>query len=48
MEKAVESAQSTASEGDVILLSPGAASFGLFANEFERGKKFKEVVQELK
>lgn len=48
MEKAVELAQSTASEGDVILLSPGAASFGLFANEFERGKKFKEVVRELK
>ncbi len=48
MEKAVELAQNTASEGDVVLLSPGAASFGLFANEFERGKKFKEAVQELK
>lgn len=26
--------------GDVILLSPGAASFNLFQNEFDRGRKF--------
>lgn len=48
MEKAVERARSVASEGDVILLSPGAASFGLFQNEFDRGDKFKEVVKKLK
>jgi UDP-N-acetylmuramoylalanine--D-glutamate ligase len=48
MEKALEFAKSVAETGDVILLSPGAASFGLFANEFDRGNKFKEAVNNLK
>jgi len=47
MEKAVELASGEAQSGDVVLLSPGAASFGLFANEFERGDKFKEAVKAL-
>lgn len=38
MEKAVELAKNMAQSGDVVLLSPGAASFGLFLNEFDRGK----------
>ncbi len=48
MEKAVELARSAAEAGDVILLSPGAASFGLFQNEFDRGDKFKAIVKALK
>jgi UDP-N-acetylmuramoylalanine--D-glutamate ligase len=48
MEKAVELARSVSKEGDVILLSPGSASFGLFVNEFDRGDKFKEAVKRLK
>jgi len=48
MEAAVLFAQQKAEKGDVVLLSPGAASFGLFANEFDRGDKFKEVVEKLK
>ncbi|KKP80314.1 MAG: UDP-N-acetylmuramoylalanine-D-glutamate ligase [Candidatus Moranbacteria bacterium GW2011_GWF2_35_39] len=48
MEKAVELARSVAEKGDIILLSPGSASFGLFINEFDRGDKFKEVVGKLK
>ncbi|PIP28588.1 MAG: UDP-N-acetylmuramoyl-L-alanine--D-glutamate ligase [Candidatus Moranbacteria bacterium CG23_combo_of_CG06-09_8_20_14_all_35_22] len=48
MEKAVELARSVAEKGDIILLSPGSASFGLFINEFDRGDKFKEVVKKLK
>ncbi|OGI28430.1 MAG: UDP-N-acetylmuramoylalanine--D-glutamate ligase [Candidatus Moranbacteria bacterium RIFOXYA12_FULL_44_15] len=48
MEKAVELARREAKEGDVVLLSPGAASFGLFLNEFDRGDKFKEAVKSLK
>lgn len=47
MEKAVELARAAAEPGDVVLLSPGAASFGLFANEFERGDKFREAVKRL-
>jgi UDP-N-acetylmuramoylalanine--D-glutamate ligase len=48
MENAVLSARSRAQAGDSILLSPGAASFGLFENEFDRGDKFKEAVSKLK
>lgn len=47
MEKAVGEAVENAQSGDVVLLSPGAASFGLFANEFDRGDKFREAVEKL-
>jgi UDP-N-acetylmuramoylalanine--D-glutamate ligase len=47
MEKAVVRAKNIADPGDVILLSPGAASFGLFLNEFDRGEKFREAVRKL-
>ena len=48
MDKAVELASQFSENGDVILLSPGAASFGLFLNEFDRGDKFREAVKNLK
>jgi UDP-N-acetylmuramoylalanine--D-glutamate ligase len=48
MEKAVELARIEATNGDVVLLSPGAASFGIFQNEFDRGDKFKAEVNALK
>lgn len=47
MESAVAAAKAKAQPGDVVLLSPGAASFGLFENEFDRGDKFKEAVAKL-
>lgn len=31
----------------IILLSPGAASFGLFNNEFDRGDQFRSAIMEL-
>lgn len=32
---------------DIVLLSPGCASFGLFDNEFDRGNQFRKIVEEL-
>jgi len=48
MEEAVGLASRGAKTGDIILLSPGAASFGLFLNEFDRGDKFRDAVNKLK
>lgn len=44
MEAAVRAAASVAQPGDVVILSPGCASFGLFRDEFDRGDKFREAV----
>ncbi len=48
MEAAVNAAQKKVQTGDIVLLSPGAASFGLFENEFDRGEKFRVAVKNLK
>ena len=40
MKQAVRAARSRARSGDIVLLSPGAASFGMFQNEFDRGMQF--------
>lgn len=47
MGAAVKIAQRLAVRGDCIVLSPGAASFGLFLNEFDRGAQFATAVQKL-
>lgn len=48
MEEAVALARNLAKKGEVILLSPGTASFGIFLNEFDRGDKFKLAVNNLR
>jgi UDP-N-acetylmuramoylalanine--D-glutamate ligase len=45
MAGAVAAAQRLAAPGQVIVLSPGAASFGLFRHEFHRGEEFRRFVQ---
>lgn len=47
LDEAIRAAREAAKQGDVILLSPGAASFGMFANEFERGDAFRAIVRGL-
>ena len=47
MEEAVLEAYKKARVGDIVLLSPGAASFGMFQDEFDRGNKFRQAVKAL-
>ena len=47
LQDAIELGKNSARAGDIVLLSPGAASFGMFVNEFERGEKFREIVNAL-
>ena len=44
MEGAVERAAAAAADGDVVLLAPGCASFGMFRDEFDRGQRFRDAV----
>ena len=44
LEKAVNCAAGKAESADNVALSPGCASFGMFLNEFDRGRKWKETV----
>jgi UDP-N-acetylmuramoylalanine--D-glutamate ligase len=46
--QAIGVARELAQAGDVVLLSPGCASFGMFRNEFHRGDEFKRIVRGLK
>ena len=46
-EEAVQRSYQLADPGDVVLLSPACASFDLFANYEERGRKFKNAVKSL-
>jgi len=45
MRSAVRAARRLARSGDSVLLSPAAASFGLFVHEFDRGDQFVHAVR---
>jgi len=45
LENAAIKALELAAPGDRVALSPGCASFGMFLNEFDRGRKWKEVIR---
>lgn len=42
--EAVKLSKEDIKKGDVILFSPGFASFGMFLNEYERGERFLEAI----
>jgi UDP-N-acetylmuramoylalanine--D-glutamate ligase len=44
-EDAMKAAKELATSGDTVLLSPACASFDLFRNYEDRGRKFKEWVK---
>lgn len=43
--EATVKAGALARKGDVVLLSPGCASFSMFNNEFDRGDQFNQIVR---
>jgi UDP-N-acetylmuramoylalanine--D-glutamate ligase len=45
---AVSEALGMAKKGDIILLSPAFASFGMFKNEYDRGDQFVKIVKSLR
>lgn len=47
MDEAVKTAFRLAEKGDTVLLSPACASFDLFENYEDRGRKFKQAVRNL-
>ena len=44
--KALRETFSTVPEQTAVVFSPGATSFGMFKNEFDRGNRFKEAVRQ--
>ena len=47
MKGAMKFATANGKKGDIVLLSPGAASFGVFKNEFDRGEQFNKAVKRI-
>jgi UDP-N-acetylmuramoylalanine--D-glutamate ligase len=48
LKEAFKNIKPFASKNDVVLLSPGCASFGMFKNEFDRGEQFNALVKKWK
>ena len=48
LKSAVKMARETAKSGDVVVFSPGAASFDMFENYKARGKEFERIVKKIK
>jgi UDP-N-acetylmuramoylalanine--D-glutamate ligase len=42
--EAAKAASESATSGDIVLFSPGCASFGMFLNEFDRGNQWKDAI----
>ena len=47
LEETIKTAKKVTKPGEIVLFSPASASFDMFKNAVERGKKYKEFVQKL-
>jgi len=47
LKSAVQDAVGSAQPGDIVLFSPGFASFGMFKNEYDRGDQFNALIKAL-
>ena len=47
LKDAVRDAMKKAKRGDIVLLSPAFASFGMFVNEYDRGDQFMKIIKKL-
>ncbi|MBN1685299.1 MAG: UDP-N-acetylmuramoyl-L-alanine--D-glutamate ligase, partial [Spirochaetales bacterium] len=47
LKELMSSIMAEAGPGDIVLFSPGCTSFEMFLNEFDRGRRFKAMVEEL-
>ena len=47
LSEAANKAVNLSSSGDILLFSPGGSSFEMFANEFNRGKKFDRIIRSI-
>jgi UDP-N-acetylmuramoylalanine--D-glutamate ligase len=45
LDAAVQASIAASRPGDVVVLSPGCASFGMFLDEFDRGRRWKEAIR---
>lgn len=48
LQEAVNKAHITATAGDIVLMSPSAASFDMFKNVYDRGSQYQQFVKSLK
>ena len=47
LQETIEIAKKVTKPGEIVLFSPASASFDMFKNAVERGKKYKEFVQKI-
>ena len=47
LQECIDIANETTKSGDIVLFSPGSASFDMFKNAYQRGDIFKELVNKI-
>ena len=47
LQETIDMARKSAKPGQVVLFSPGSASFDMFKNAYDRGNQFKKLVNEI-